>query len=318
VVLPGTLFVAQSGAIYSFHGGVFHQLTAEQGWMQPALIPDGGGLLAVKRSYAFSDVYELGLNGQVQRQLTTNAPARKTSDTGANHWSFYPRLTGDRKTLLMSYDDPKFGYEVDLSVWAVPFGGTIRQGRRWTTHNDYTGGDVQPLPLPTGGVLYTKYSLGSDGKMASQLWLTTRPLSVGTPLTTLDEDCSEPALSPDGKMLAMICSYRRQVSDLVLASFDGVHLGPRTVLIGDRVVAQPAWAPDGAGIAFLAPAKADLPFQLWWLPARAYVPSPLPSPAASGATSPGASATPSPVPVKPVAVTADLGFDATSGIAWLP
>jgi len=43
--LPGTLYLAQSGALYSFSAGRFHQLTAEEGWTQPALFPDGSALV---------------------------------------------------------------------------------------------------------------------------------------------------------------------------------------------------------------------------------------------------------------------------------
>ena len=34
--LPGTIYLAQSGALYSFSAGRFHQLTPEAGWTQPA------------------------------------------------------------------------------------------------------------------------------------------------------------------------------------------------------------------------------------------------------------------------------------------
>ncbi|HEY4889036.1 MAG TPA: hypothetical protein VIJ58_10765, partial [Candidatus Dormibacteraeota bacterium] len=57
--LPGTIYLEQSGALYRFSAGRFHQLTPEDGWTQPALYPDGSHLLAVKRSGFFSDVYVL-------------------------------------------------------------------------------------------------------------------------------------------------------------------------------------------------------------------------------------------------------------------
>jgi hypothetical protein len=333
--LPGTVYLAQGGALYSLHAGVFTQLTPAAGWSQPSLFPNGTGLLAVKRDAAFSDVYRMGLDGSGVTQLTHNAASRFTRDTGANHWSFYPRLGPDGVTVYMSYDSAKFGdYEVDSAIWAVPMGSAINRGLRWSTPISYTGGDLQPLPLASGALLYVKYDLGDDQVKASQIMYSNRRLAAGRALTTLADDCSQPALSPDGATLAMICSHKSQTSQLVLASFDGANLGPLRTVVSDLLVAQPTWAPDGSGIAFLAPAVADAPFQLWFLPQSAYTvaPSPIPSPTAKPSPSPAhpgkASPTPrtsppaspkpspSPIPVKPIQMTTDLGLDATSTIAW--
>ncbi len=326
--LPGTLYLAQSGAIYSLSIGRFHQLTPEDGWTQPALFPDGNHMLAVKQSAMYSDVYALTRFGNVSGQLTSNAAPARNPDPGANHWSFYPRLSSDGRTIWMTYDEPKYGYDVVMSVWALPYGGTMRQAKLWTVSNDYTGGDVQPLPLPTGGIIYTKYSYGPDLKLIGQLWFTNRAGAAGRALTTPAEDCGEPALSPSGTRLAMVCSYEKQVSNLVIVPWNGSSMGVRTTVISDQMVAQPIWAPDGSGIAYLAPGVAAGPFQLWWLPQAAYnppVPSPVPTPTPTPGgphngplPSPTPTVAPTPAPVKPIQVTSNLGFDATSPIAWAP
>ena len=201
--LPGTMYLVQSGALYSFSAGRFHQLTGEEGWMQPALIPDGSGLIAVKRSGMFSDVYSLSRLGQVTAQLTNNQAApRDRWDTGANAWSFYPRLSPDGRTLWVSYDGPKYannGYlDVDLSVWAGPVGAPIRQGRMWTVSNDYTGGDIQPVPLAAGGIIYTKYSYNEDDNYnrVGQLWYTNRAGSYGRALTPQSAAAPSPRSHP--------------------------------------------------------------------------------------------------------------------------
>jgi hypothetical protein len=115
----------------------------------------------------------------------------------------------------------------------------------------------------------------------------------------------------------MICTYGKQLSYLVIAPYAGGKVGARRTLISDQMVAQPTWAPDGTGIAFLAPSLPDGPFQLWFLQSKAYVP-PSPSPSPSG--SPSAPSTPlpspSPVVVKPIQITTNDGFDASSTIAW--
>jgi hypothetical protein len=329
-VLPGTIYLAQSGALYSFSAGRFHQLTAEVGWTQPALYPDNSHLLAVKRSGFFSDVYELTPYGAVVAQLTNNAASPRNSwDTGANAWSFYPKLSGDQRSLYMSYDGPKIVganyFDVDMAVWEVPVGGTIRQGRAWTTANNYTGGDVQPIVVP-GGIIYTKYTYDQDGNRTGQLWFTNRAGSAGKALTSTAAGCLQPSLSPDGHTIAMICTYQKQVSYLTIASWNGSSLGGLQTLVTDQLVAEPIWAPDGTGIAYLAPGGPAAPFQLWWLPKNAYAPPP-PSPIPTPSPTPGGphngplpSPTPSPAPVaavvKPIQVTTNLGFDATSPLAW--
>lgn len=329
--LPGTLYIAQSGALYSFSSGRFHQLTPEEGWMQPSLYPDGSYLLAVKRNDLFSDVYIVGRFGQVVRQVTNNTAPLRDPDTGSRHWSFYPRLSPDQKTLWMSYDSPKFGYDVPFSIWAMPIGGTIRQGKLWTNSHDYTGGDMQPIPLPNGGIMYTKFNYGPDGNLIGQLWRTTRPTPQGVEgkaLTAPGDDCIEPALSPDGTQVAMVCTYEKQIARLEIASWNGSTLGPRRAVILDQLVAQPAWAPDGSGIAYLSPAAGSAPFQLWFLPKNAYnppVPSPTPVPTPTpGGPYHGTLPSPTPLPptpapvIKPIQITTDDGFDASSPMAWAP
>ncbi|HVS48229.1 MAG TPA: hypothetical protein VHJ99_04940 [Candidatus Dormibacteraeota bacterium] len=330
--LPGTVYIEQSGALYSYSAGRFHQLTPEAGWTQPALSPDGNSLLAVKRSPMFSDAYLLSLYGAVRLQLTNNAaPPRSSWDSGANAWSFYPRLSPDQRTLWMSYDGPKVAgnnyFDVDMSVWAVPLGGSIRQGRSWTTANNYTGGDIQPVPLATGGLIYTKYAYDPDGNRVGQLWFTNRAGSAGRALTSTAAGCAQPSLSPDGHTIAMICTYQKQVSYLTIASWNGSSLGPLQTVISDQLVAQPIWAPDASGIAYMAPGGPAAPFQLWFLPKNAYnppAPSPVPTPTPSpGGPHNGPLPTPSPSPVptppviKPIQVTTNLGLDATSPLAWL-
>ncbi|GAC1509097.1 MAG: hypothetical protein NVS1B3_10830 [Candidatus Dormibacteraceae bacterium] len=330
--LPGTIYLVQSGALYSYSAGRFHQLTAEEGWTQPALYPDGSALVAVKRSLMYSDVYALTRFGQVGGRFTYNeASARDRWDTGANAWSFYPRLSPDQRTLYMSYDGPKAAYNnyyaVDLAVWGMPVGASMRQAKLWTNSNGYTGGDTQPVPVAAGGIVYTKYSYDSDDNRVGQLWYTNRPGAAGNALTTPGEDCSQPTFSPDGQQLAMICTYGKQISKLVIASWLGNHLGDRVMVIHDQLVAQPAWAPDGSGIAYLAPGGPTGPFQLWFLPRNAYkppAPSPVPTPAPvpggphnGPLPSPAPSVAPPPPVVKPIQMTTNLGFDATSPLAWL-
>ena len=330
--LPGTLYLVQKGALYTLSGGRFHQVTSEGGWTQPSAYPDGSQLLIVKKTALFSDVYEMDTSGGIVHQLTANAAApSRIPDTGANHWSFYPRLSPDGQTLWMTYDGLKCSgcYDVSLAVWSMPVNGSIRQAKAWTDGGYFTGGDVQPIPVPQGGVIYTKYDFASnfdyhlESKLVGMLWYTNRANSRGRMLTDPTSDCRSPALSPDGTQVAMICTYEKQVSYLTLASWNGSTLGALRTLVTDHLVAQPTWAPDGSGIAYLAPGAASGPFQLWFLPKEAYTappPTPTPRPTPGGPHNgplPSPSPTPVAPPVRPIQITQFSGFDATSTMAWL-
>src|SRR5260370_14220199 len=121
--------------------------------------------------------------------------------------------------------------------------------------------------------MYTKYSYGPDGNRIGQIWLTTRPAAQGIegrPLTSPDEDCMEPSISPDGKLVAIICPYEQQISQLTLATWSGSSLAPRSAVITDQLVPQPASPPDGSGSSYLAPRSANRPFPPWFLPQQTY------------------------------------------------
>ncbi len=329
--LPGTLYLVQDGTLYRLKTGTFTPLLRRAGqaaWSQPAIGADGQKLVVVRRDPAYSDLYLVNLAARTQAQLTHNA--NRTIEN--NHWALYPRLAADGSTLWFSYDpkDRFNSYNVVMAVWSMPLGASASQMRRWTTPRDYTGGDVQPVPLASGGVIYTKYALqASANRIMAQLWITTRAGSVGRALTPADDDCSQPSLSPDGRRLAMICTKGRQVSSIEVAAFDGTGIGPRTVLVSGQLAAQPTWAPDGLSLVYFAAHGLSGHFQLW----RQQVPETSPPPTAAPSTpqpaapprgarvapptptptAPAASPTPTPAPVQ---LTTDLDFDATSTIAW--
>jgi Tol biopolymer transport system component len=318
--LQGTMFLAQGGAIFRLRSGEFTQI-ASGNWMQPTVTPDHTHLVAVLRSGQMSDLYLLDLDGHVVKQLTHNA----SRNTSFNHWSFFPRVSPDGKTVFYSYDpkDPNNLHRVDLAVYAMPLSGTQTRALRWTDPYHLSGGDVQPIPLPTGGLLYTKYNFDEQGHSYSQIWLQRGPftISVGKALTAPADSCSQPALSPDGTRIAMICSGGQQVERLEVASFDGSSLGPATVLVDGQLAAAPAWSPDGSGLAYLAPVGPAGHFQLFYLQV---LPGTTPTPAtptatatATAAASAAASPSPSPTPAPtPLQVSADLDFDTTASPAW--
>jgi hypothetical protein len=336
--LPGTLYLVQDGTLYQLQHGTFTAILnspgGSGGWTQPAVSPNGQSLLVVRRDYAFSDLYQVDATGHTQNQLTHNAS--KTVEL--NHWAFYPRFTPDGGSIAFTYDakDRFNNYNVVLSVYQMPVGGAFTQAKKWTTPNSYTGGDLQPVPLRSGGMIYTKYSFDQPtGRILGQLWLTTKAGTPGRALTPAGDDCSQPSLSSDGQRLAMICTAAKQFADIEVASFDGTNLGPRETLVTGQLASQPTWAPDGSSLVYLAPHGASGHFQLWLQPLPQPPPPPAtPSPAGARSPSslrgarvaqapspspslgpPAPTPTPTPLPA-PVQLTPDNDFDATSTIAW--
>jgi Tol biopolymer transport system component len=291
--LPGTLYVVQQGAIYRFHHGNFTQVTPESGWLQPAADPRGGQLIAVQRQADYSDLYLITTGGRAVSQLTHNS----SGQVEGNHWSFYPRFSSDGASIFYDYDpkDPYNNYHVDLSIFASPSDPSSRSSVRWTYANNYSGGDVYPVPLrDRGGLVYVRYSIDDQFKVHSQVWLQTRPGTAGEALTPPDADCAQPALSPDETRIAMVCTKgSNTTAELDVAAFDPANptLGSLSTLVSGGLVASPAFSPDGMTLAYLAPTTTGGAFQLW-------------TAAASG-------------PPAPKEITSDLGLDATSPPVWL-
>ena len=292
--LPGTMYVAQQGALYRFKDGAFTQITDDAGWTQVAASSDGSRLVAVMRRENYSDVYLLASNGRIIQQLAHH----QAQQAEANHWSFLPRFSADRSQVFYSYDakDPWATYRVDLAIFALADDGS-GAAVQWTVPNDYTGGDVDALPLQGGGLIYTKYSIDDKSQVHSQVWYSARPGQPGRALTQPDDNCLQPALSPDGKTLAMICRRDQlQSTDLVIAQLAGTNLtlGPESVLVHGQLSASPVFSPDGHTIAFLAPVQPGEAFQLWTVPAAA---------------------TSSPSAAHPI--TQNLGLDSSAPPAWI-
>jgi Tol biopolymer transport system component len=300
IVLPGTLYLAQNGELYRLSDGFFtnlHLSVAKGQWMQPAYVPGTQNIVAVLRSAEFSNLYLLDSQGSILRQLSRNATAW-TSRVWLNNWMFWPHFAADGKTLYYSFDRPKDSstYAVDFSVWSGLLNGGL-ENKQFTTGNLFTGGDVNPTPMANGDVMFARYSIGS-GNAYSQIAVVKRALRDPVLLTTPAQDCGQPAPSPDGTMVAMVCigGTGLQSTRLEVAPLVGNTLGAPRVLVNNCLCAAPAWAPDGSGLVYFNPADSSGHFELWWIKGAL----------AATTTSPA------------VQVTTDLNFDATSPPSWSP
>ncbi|TMD41919.1 MAG: hypothetical protein E6I89_00520 [Chloroflexi bacterium] len=292
--LQGTMYVVQAGAIYRFQHGSFTQVTADDGWTQPAAAPGGSQLAVVRREANYSDLYLLSTTGRVTAQLTHNSVPGPVVEN--NHWSFYPRFSPDGATLFYDYDpkDPYNPYRVDLTIFSSPSSPASRSSLQWTDPNEYTGGDVYPVPLREGGIVYTKYSIDDASQVHAQVWVQKRARSAGQALTAPELGCGQPALSADEKLIAMVCNKgSNQSAELDVATFDPTTLtmGSPATLVSRQLVTAPVFSPDGKTIAYLAPSAPGGNFQLWTVNS-------------SG-------------PASVRGITSDLGLDATSAPVWL-
>jgi Tol biopolymer transport system component len=241
--------------------------------MQPGAAPNNQ-LVAVRRQGNYSDMYLLSDSGTTVAQLTHDESRIAVE---SNHWVFYPRFTPDGKAVFYSFDPKELygSYKVDLTIFASPLNSRAR-AVVWTTPNAYTGGDVNPVPLRTGALIYTKYSIDNASKVHAQIWIQRRAGSPGLPLTPAAMGCSQPAVSPDETQIAMVCDRgSNQHSDLIVAPLDlnTLAVGAPTTLVGEQLVASPSFSPDGKTVAYLAPMSAGGHFQLWTVAASGTAPA---------------------------------------------
>ncbi|MEA2671776.1 MAG: hypothetical protein QOG45_1996, partial [Chloroflexota bacterium] len=167
--LPGSVYVASGGDLLRLRGDTVSAVLTHDGgrrWMQPAVAVDGS-LLVVARGAQSSDLYGAGAGGSGLRRLSDNAAAPlRDGSLERNHWAFHPR-GGAGGRLWYSYDAPKAGFRVDLAGWSRPATGVAT---RWSSPAGYTGGDVEPLPLASGGVIFVRYTIDAQSHIRSQLW----------------------------------------------------------------------------------------------------------------------------------------------------
>jgi hypothetical protein len=248
----------------------------------------------------------------------------------------FPQVSADGTQLYFTTDRYKHvrccPFDVTMRLAQMPIGGgtskfwtvdAVTQTDTHTEDGDYAGGDSRPVPLPTGGLLFVRYAYAGT-TVTSQLMLIRQARGAAVPLTAGEDRCDEPSVSPDGRRVAMVCSYGKQMTSVEVASFDGTSLGPRQVLATGVQAAQPVWSPDGTQLLYLAPVGITGHFQLWSVAAPATLPTPAPTakPVGRGrvptptAPPPAAAPPTAAVGAPPVQLTQNLDFDATSPIAW--
>ncbi|MGH7920606.1 MAG: hypothetical protein ACREQM_11775 [Candidatus Dormibacteraceae bacterium] len=341
-VLPGTVLVTQDGNIYELQKGTFTRLThlsvpagSGEGWTQPTVTPDHQHIIAVKREYNHSDLYELSMDGTVQAQLTDNA----SSVVPSNHWSFFPRLTSDGGTLYYTYDPKLYPgctdcYDIDFALYSMPLGANQGNSTVWT--NPYgdtgsnpgpdpdpaTGGSLQAEPLPGGGVIFSySYENTDTQQTVDQISYLAGPMQSPVNLTPSNESCYSPAVSKDGTRIAFICSPASggATTSLEIATLSGGTMGTPQVVESGSLLASPTWSPDGQSLLYLDATGDHQLFELQTLavPVPKATPTPAVTPTPKNHKTPKATPVPTPTAVPtPQALTENNDFDATSAPVW--
>ena len=277
VRLPGTIYVSQQGSIYAIAGTKVRRLALPSGgvWTQPRVLPDGS-LLVIRRFDAYSDLYHVSASARVLSQMTSDDPSTTNRTLQLDHWVLWPSISPDGTEVYFATDAPKpapnQSYEVDFSLWSAPLGGGFNiggagasGGTRWSVPDIYTGGDIQPVPLPDGSVLYSSYANTGKGTVVTVLGLQTSPGSRMQALTTPQQDCGAPAVSPDGVTVAMVCTHLGQTAELEVATLSGNALGPLRVLVANCLCNSPSWSPTGDSLLYMNAADPDGNFGLWYI-----------------------------------------------------
>jgi hypothetical protein len=276
VRLPGTIFVSQDGAIYAISGSTVHRLPlpASGDWTQPRVLPDGT-LLVIRRFDAYSDMYHVSAAGHVISQMTADEQGTTNKTLQLDHWVLWPSISPDGTSVYFATDAPKpaprQSFEVDFSLWSAPLSGSVdigdqgvSSGTRWSVPDAYTGGDIEPVPLPDGNMLYSSYANTGKGTVVTVLGVQTGPRAPMVALTTPAQDCGAPAVAADGATVAMVCDLG-QTADLEVATLIGTKLSALHVVVANCLCNAPSWSPSGDNLLYMNASEPDGNFGLWYI-----------------------------------------------------
>jgi TolB protein len=292
--LPGRLLFVQSGNLWLWQGDAGRQITSTGDAFQPAWSPDGSRIAYVQRTTSASDLMVLPPEGGVPTRLTENAPDGSVYSYDriyTSRWAFYPAWAPSGDTLVFaSQFGPPGGSpaaEYRLSLFTLELGA--RQPlQRYGASDGHVGRSAY---LPDGSAIV--FAFEPLGEAPPTLYRYQTELDDAQPLAGAPPQSYDPAVSADGRWLAfaMRDGAGTDIYAMPLAGGAPVRL---TSLATARA---PAFAPDGAHLAFLALSPGSISFDVWVVDLQA---------SASGTLSAG----------QPRQITRDMGLDADSGIAW--
>jgi hypothetical protein len=256
-----SLLYAAKGDLWVTNGAQTTQLTRSGRLSQPSL--NGNTLVYVERGKNYSDLW-LARPGVAPRRITHNF----SSDVTANHWVAQPVLLPGARAVEVLSDENKDATGVgDLAIWRLDLPSGV--AHQVTRPPPYTGGDqdVAVDPRQPDAFVFTRYAYAESGQLVEGLtWLNPAGSNDAIGLTTSDHSSRQASFAPDGGLLAFVQTDGPANNDLYVAR---IETTPQPQLAGQQqvatgTIAEPAWRPDGAELAYVA--LADRRFQIWTRP----------------------------------------------------
>ncbi len=302
--VPGHLYAVRGGDLWRWSGTTACLLTRNLDITDPAISRDGAQLAYIQRGRSFSDLWVADPEGRNARLLTQDHSGQPDGQA----WAFRPAWSPDGRALALVSDRlrSRGAAREPPTIWLYQ----LDTGRftRLAQADLTAGGDSDATWSPAGdALLYTSflYEAREGGAPALSARLTyCQPgrrcdLFASPP----GERFFQPAWSPDGKWVAFVRGTPDGDDLYVMPAPARQDILERPLFPSERavrlvtgMVAQPAWSPDGAYLAYLAQSL-GAGFDLMVVPV-------LIDPALHTGT--------------PVALTARAGLRAESRLSWGP
>jgi hypothetical protein len=212
--------------------------------IDPFLSSDGMRMLFARCDHASWDIYETSLDSNPAVHRITNDP----------YYNVYPSYGVDRK-ILFSHVELQPGMEKGS---AVPSSKLCSADLGSSLVTEYGEGLFTPSCVPNKNKAVVVRL--NDSTRTTELWtidLTTgaKNLLFGKP----GEGAADPAVSPDGKVVAFVSMTEAQNSpanlDIYTINMDGTGLTQRTFFPGQDIC--PRWSGNGGALYFLSQRNTD-------------------------------------------------------------
>lgn len=294
--LEGRLVFSAGGNLWLWKSDGGQKLTQSGDAYQPAWAPDGQRLVFVRRSESASDLVMLSLEGGESSQLTSytpDLPPGSADRVYSSIWALYPAWSPDGQEIaFVSQYAPPYGSPASdyrLGLYGMPPEPGADRSMYYTDQSAQVG---RLAYSPDGSGIF--FALLPDEPGIPRIYRYDRLSGEAGELPGVSDQSYDPAISPDGRMLAFAQRHDGE-TDIYLLMLDRAST-PIQVTHGGAARA-PAFSPDGTQLAFLANGLGERGFDLWVTELR---------PGADGVPDVG----------EPERMTVDMGIDADSGVTW--
>jgi TolB protein len=225
---------------------------------------------------------------------TPDLPLNSLDRVYQSMWALYPTWSPDGQSLaFVSQYGPPYGSPASdyrLGLFGMP---AERGAERIMYYTDQNGHVGRLAYAPDGSGIF--FALAPDAPGIARIYRYDMASGEAGEVPGIPEQSYDPAISPDGRLLAFAARHGAETDIFVLrldqqsAPIQITHHG---------AARAPAFSPDGKQLAFLAASGSARSFDLWILDLHS----------TAAAMSAG----------EPERISFDMGIDADSGISWGP